>query len=108
MCKYGDRCYYIHQTNVPHPRQSHEQWYGGYNNYKPGYRQYDGRRDQMQQDWDRREHYQMRARGWGGDGNNTRFNERDENLQNSDPFLEEIWEFIGERMDRRERMHRRY
>ena len=62
----------------------------------------------MQQDRDRREHYQMRAGGWRGDGNNTRFNERDQYLQNSDPFLEEIWEFIGERMDRRERMRRRY
>ena len=51
----------------------------------------------------------MRARGWGGEnGNSTRFNERDQYTQSGDPFLEEIMEFIGERMDRRERMRRRY
>ena len=63
----------------------------------------------MQQDRDGRERYQMRARGWGVEnGNSTRFNERDQYPQSGDPFLEEIWEFIGECMDRRERMHRRY
>ena len=63
----------------------------------------------MQQDRDRREYYHMRARGWGDEnGNNISFNERSQYPQNGDPFLEGIWEFVRERMDRRERMHRRY
>ena len=41
-------------------------------------------------------------------GNNIRFNERSQYPQNGDPVLEGIWEFVRERMDRRERMHRRY
>ena len=41
-------------------------------------------------------------------GNNIRFNERKQYPHNDDPFLEGIWEFVRERMDRRERMHRRY
>merc|ERR1712117_176515 len=48
ICRYGDRCYYIHQTNAPHTRPSHEQGYGEYNNYQQGYRQYDWRWDQTQ------------------------------------------------------------
>ena len=38
MCKYEDRCYFSHQTNLPHPRQSYEQRYGGYHRYQQGYR----------------------------------------------------------------------
>ena len=109
ICRYGDRCYYVHPINAPHARTSHEQGYGEYNNHQQGYRQYDWRRDQTQQDRDTREYYHMRARGWGDEnGNNIRFNERSQYPHNDDPFLEGIWEFVRERMDRRERMHRRY
>ena len=71
-----------------HIQDSHEQWYGGYNNYQPGYRQYDGRQDQMQQDRGRREHYQMRARGLGVKMETTQDLMKEINTHKSDPFLE--------------------